>query len=66
MPRELSVLGALVPSLMLVFLFSLLLQWGVDRLSGRLGLYRHVWNPPLLRLAVFVCIFGGLGLLALN
>ncbi|MEJ2631713.1 MAG: DUF1656 domain-containing protein [Acidihalobacter sp.] len=66
MPRELSVLGALVPSLMLVFLFSLLLQWGVDRLSGRLGLYRHVWNPPLLRLAVFACIFGGLGLLALN
>ena len=66
MPRELSVLGALVPSLLLVFLLSLLLQWGVDRLSGRFGLYRNVWNPPLLRLAVFVSIFGGLGLLALN
>lgn len=66
MPREVSVLGALVPSLLLVLLLSFLLQWGVDHVIGRFGLYRHVWNPPLLRLAVFVCIFGGLGLLALN
>lgn len=66
MPRELSVLGALVPSLLLVFLGSLLLQWGINHLIGRLGLYRHVWNPPLLRLAVFVGIFSGLGLLVLN
>ncbi|APZ42207.1 DUF1656 domain-containing protein [Acidihalobacter ferrooxydans] len=66
MPRELSVFGALMPSLLFVFVFSLLLQWGVDHLSARFGLYRHIWNPPLLRLAVFVCLFCTLGLLALN
>ena len=30
MPREIAVLDALVPSLLLVFVFSLLLQWAVD------------------------------------
>lgn len=66
MVREISIFGALFPSILLVLLFSFLLQWYLDRLAGRIGLYRHVWNPPLLRLAIFVCIFGGLGLLAMN
>ncbi|MBV8568367.1 MAG: DUF1656 domain-containing protein, partial [Methylobacteriaceae bacterium] len=25
-----------------------------------LGLYRLVWHPPLVRLALFACIFSGL------
>ena len=31
MPREIAVLDALVPSLLLVFVFSLLLQWAVEQ-----------------------------------
>lgn len=66
MPREIPILDALVPSLLLVFIGSLGLAWVLDRLCGRLGLYRHVWHPPLFRLAVFICIFGSLGLLAMH
>jgi hypothetical protein len=66
MPREIAFFDALVPSLLLVFLASLLLQWGLDWLVGRFGVYRHVWHPPLFRLALFVCLFGGLGLLAMR
>jgi hypothetical protein len=66
MPRELAFLDALVPGLLLVFLASLLLQWGLDWLVGRYGFYRHVWHPPLVRLALFVCLFGGLGLWAMR
>ncbi len=55
-----------MPSLLLVFVFSLLLQWAVDWVGGRYGLYRYVWHPPLFRVAVFFCCFGGLGLLAMQ
>ena len=66
MPREIALFDALVPGLFLVFLASLALQWALDWLFGRFGLYRHVWHPPLFRLALFACVFGGLGLIALR
>lgn len=65
MPREIPLFGALVPALVLQFLLSLLLLWGLDWLAGRYGLYRHVWNPALFRLAVFVLVFGAFGLFGL-
>jgi len=66
MPREIALFDALVPTLLPIFLASLLLQWGLDWLGGRFGLYRYVWHPPLFRLALFACVFGGLGLLAMR
>lgn len=66
MPREFALLDALVPTLLLAFLVSIALQAFLDKIFGRLGLYRHVWHPPLFRVSVFVCIFGILGLLTLN
>ncbi len=66
MPRELSLFGALVPSLFLVFLVSVVLQTILDRIMGRIGVYRHVWHPPLFRVSIFFCIFGICGLLALR
>ena len=66
MPRELSLFGALVPGLLPVFVFSLLLLWWLDWIGGRFGVYRHVWHPALFRLALFTCIFGGLGLLVMR
>ncbi|HET8899910.1 MAG TPA: DUF1656 domain-containing protein [Rhodanobacteraceae bacterium] len=66
MPPEVSIAGVLVPALLLVFLGCLLLMWLLDTVIGRLGLYRYAWHPPLVRLALFFCLFGAAGLLLLS
>lgn len=66
MPREIALLDALVPTLLLVFLASIVLHLGLDRILGRCGVYRHVWHPSLFRISIFVCIFAVCGLLALK
>jgi protein AaeX len=63
MLREISLFGALVPSLLLYFLAAIPLFLVIDRLASPLGIYRLVWHPPLVRLALFVCLFSGLVLL---
>jgi protein AaeX len=63
MLREISLFGAGVPSLLLYFLAAVPLYLVVDRLARLLDLYRFVWLPPLVRLALFVCIFSSLVLL---
>ena len=63
MPREIALGDALLPGLLVWFVVSLALLWVVDWVAGRFGLYRHVWHPPLFRLAVFVCLFGSVALL---
>ncbi|MES2103567.1 MAG: DUF1656 domain-containing protein [Pseudomonadota bacterium] len=63
MPREIALLDALVPTLLLVFVAAMLLQVALDRIFALLGVYRYVWHPGLFRVALFVCIFGGLALL---
>ena len=65
MPREIALLDALVPSLFLIFLLSVVLHTALDKVLGWFGVYRHVWHPPLFRLSCFVCIFGVGGLLVL-
>lgn len=57
MLRELPLFGALAPSLLLVFLAAIPLFVIVDRLLARLGAYRLVWHPPLVRVSLFVCVF---------
>jgi protein AaeX len=63
MLREISLFGAGVPSLLLYFLAAIPLFLVIDQLASALGLYRVVWHPPLVRLALFVCLFSGLFLL---
>lgn len=63
MPHEIAFGGVLIPALLPIFLACLLLMWLADTVLGRLGLFRHVWHPPLFRLALFACLFGTLGLL---
>jgi hypothetical protein len=63
MPREIALGDALAPGLLLLFLAMLAFLWLLDWAAGRFGLYRYVWHPSLFRLAVFVAVFGGLGLL---
>jgi len=63
MLREIGLFGAGVPSLLLYFLAAVALFIAIDRLLSPLGFYRLVWHPPLVRLALFVCLFSGLVLL---
>jgi len=60
MLREITLFGALVPSIVVYLFGSILLYLLVDRLVSMLGLYRFVWHPPLVRLALFACLFSGL------
>jgi hypothetical protein len=63
MLREIGVFGAGVPSLLFYFLAAIPLFLVIDWVASPLGLYRLVWHPPLVRLALFVCLFSGLVLL---
>lgn len=63
MPREIVVSGLLMPTLLPIFIFCIFAQWGIDALLSRLGLYDFVWHPALLRLALFLSLFGLLGLM---
>ena len=65
MPREIALLDALVPSLLLIFFASLVVQKAIDSLFVRLEFYRHVWHPPLFRTALFCGVFATLGLISL-
>ena len=60
MPRELAIFGVLIPTLPPLFIAAMALQMLADWGFGKLGLYRVVWHPSLVRLCLFVCIFGAL------
>lgn len=60
MLREIALFGAGVPSVLLYFLAAIALFLAADQLANRLGFYYLVWHPPLVRLALFVCLFAGL------
>jgi hypothetical protein len=59
---ETSLFGALAPSLLLYFLASIPAFLVLDRIVSRLGIYRLLWNPPLARFSLFVCLFSALSL----
>ena len=54
------------PGLLVLASALFVVFWLLDGLAARAGLYRYAWHPPLFRLAVYVCVFGLLGLLLLN
>lgn len=60
---EMAFGGSLFPGLLVLFVMVCAVLWVLDAMAGRRGWYRHVWHPSLFRIAVFVCLFGGLGLL---
>ncbi|KPB52741.1 MULTISPECIES: DUF1656 domain-containing protein [Pseudomonas syringae group] len=62
MPREIAFHGVYMPTLTLMFLLAMVLGWTLDRLLAGFDLYRYFWHPALLRLSLFVCIFGALAL----
>ncbi|MNO10081.1 efflux system membrane protein [compost metagenome] len=62
MPREIALHGVYVPTVTLLFLICLVLVWGLDRLLAWVGVYRFVWHPPLFRVCLFACLYGGAAL----
>lgn len=63
MPREIALLDALVPTLLLAFVAAGIIVLLMDWLFVRHGVYRHLWYPALFRLAVFVSLFSIFGLM---
>ena len=62
MPREIAFHGVYMPTMTLMFILAMGVAWAFDRLFGSLDIYRHFWHPALLRLSLFVCLFGALAL----
>jgi hypothetical protein len=62
MPREIAFHGLYMPSVTVLFLVAMVLAWALDRLLSDFDLYRFFWHPALLRLSLFVCIFGAMAL----
>ncbi|WZV76910.1 DUF1656 domain-containing protein [Burkholderia pseudomallei] len=62
MPRDLAILDAYVPTVVLMFVIGAFATWLIDRLLASTGLYRVVWHPSLFRASLLVCICGGLSL----
>ncbi|KAA8718978.1 DUF1656 domain-containing protein [Pseudomonas cannabina] len=62
MPREIAFHGVYLPTLTLMFLIAVVLAWALDRLLTGFDLYRYFWHPALLRMSLFMCLFGALAL----
>ncbi|MDY7578389.1 DUF1656 domain-containing protein [Herbaspirillum sp. RTI4] len=56
MPREISLFGAYIPTLLLIVIATGLLTMAIDRLLVHIGWYRLVWHPALFRISLFVCL----------
>ncbi|MDR5813012.1 DUF1656 domain-containing protein [Caballeronia sp. LZ033] len=63
-PRNVAILEAYVPTILLLFIAGAVLAWFIDRVLALTGLYRVVWHPALFRASLLVCICGTLGLVA--
>jgi hypothetical protein len=62
MPRELAFHGVYMPTMTVMFLLAAGVAWALDRWLSSLDAYRFFWHPALLRLCLFVCIFGAMAL----
>jgi hypothetical protein len=62
MPREIAVLDAYMPTVVLLFFAGAALTWFIDRILAFTGLYNFVWHPSLFRASLLVCVCGALGL----
>lgn len=63
MTGEIALGGVFVPTLLLLGLLALILNWGVTRLIGAFGLYRFVAYRAAVDLSLFVLILGLLSFL---
>jgi hypothetical protein len=59
MAREFILFGVQFPMLLPLFFGCIGMLLIVNIGFGRIGLYRQLWHPALVRLCFFVAIFGG-------
>ena len=62
MPREIAFHGIYMPTVSLMVLIAAVVAWAFDRTLSGFDVYRFFWHPALLRLSLFVCIFGAMAL----
>ncbi|HEY1611791.1 MAG TPA: DUF1656 domain-containing protein [Paraburkholderia sp.] len=62
MPRDVVLLDAYLPLIVLLFLLGAAITWVLDLLFARVGVYRVVWHPSLFRVSVLVIVCCALGL----
>jgi hypothetical protein len=66
MQSEFDLLGAFVPTIAAWLVLALAIFVPVDALLTRRGFYRLFWHAPLVRFALFVCLFCSGGLVLSN
>jgi len=57
---EFSLYGVFIPTLIALMLAAFLLFLGLQWLLLKVGVYRHVWHPPLFNFALYVLVLGAL------
>jgi len=62
MPRDVALLDAYFPALVLLFILGAAITWVLDSLLARAGVYRVVWHPSLFRVSLLVIVCCALGL----
>ena len=62
MPREFALGDIYVPTLLLIFLLTVVLNWSLNWVLAKLELTRYVWHPALFHIAVFICLFAAIAL----
>ncbi|MCL2831415.1 MAG: DUF1656 domain-containing protein [Betaproteobacteria bacterium] len=60
MYEEFSLYGVFIPTLMPLMLVAFLVFLGLHLLLLRVGVYRHVWHPPLFNFALYILVLGTL------
>jgi len=54
---EMDLLGAFMPRAVVWFIIALLIFVLADWYLAKVHFYQHFWHPPLVRFALFVCLF---------
>ncbi|HKR44865.1 MAG TPA: DUF1656 domain-containing protein [Paraburkholderia sp.] len=62
MPRDVALLDAYIPAIVLLFMLGAAITWVLDTVLARTGLYRIVWHPSLFRASLLVVVCCALGL----
>jgi hypothetical protein len=60
MRGEFDLFGIYLPPLMLAGLLAWPVTWLLFRALNRFGFYRFVWHRPMVNLALFVLVLGGI------
>jgi protein AaeX len=54
---EIDLLGAFMPRVVAWFIIALLIFAALDWYLTKANFYKYFWHPPLVRFALFVCLF---------